>query len=254
MKCFTLYQGDRHRWLCFGQDPERPEQVIDTNQFLIDSGDESMMIDPGGTELFPAMTAALTRQTRVDTVRHLLISHQDPDVASSLPLWRQVCAEDMTVYLSWMWAGFVSHFEKDAVFHKLPDEGEEVRLGNKGVRLKILPAHYLHSPGNYCLYDPEAKILFSGDIGAALVPQGEQRDIFVQDFNRHIQYMEGFHRRWMGSRQARDGWVRMVRNLDIDILAPQHGLLFQGDDVQRFLDWFSELEIGSGVAAFDKGG
>jgi len=30
-------------------------------------------------------------------------------------------------------------------------------------------------------------------------------------------------------------------------MCPQHGRIFQGDDVQRFLDWFEALEVGTAV-------
>ncbi len=41
-----------------------------------------------------------------------------------------------------------------------------------GEKLEIIPAHYLHASANFHVYDPEAKILFSGDVGAALLPPG----------------------------------------------------------------------------------
>ena len=109
-----------------------------------------------------------------------------------------------------------------------------------------MPAHYLHSSGNFNLYDPTAKVFFSGDIGAALLPQGED-DLFVKDFDRHIRHAEGFHRRWMGSNEAKLDWCRRVNDLDIDMLCPQHGAIYQGADVKRFINWFAELQIGSGI-------
>lgn len=251
MKCYTLWASGEHRWLAFAQDPDQPESIIDTNQFVVTSEDAAMMLDPGGVELFPAMVAALTQEVAIDRLRHLFLSHQDPDVSSALPLWRQVCIPDLAVHLSWMWTGFVSHFDRDARFHAIPDAGGEVVL-SRTVRLRLLPAHYLHSPGNFCVYDPRAKVLFSGDIGAALVPKERITGIFVEDFDEHARYMDAFHRRWMGARQARDKWIAMVRRLEVDILAPQHGLLFRGAQVGRFLDWLAELPLGSGLDAYDQ--
>ncbi|WP_142849975.1 MBL fold metallo-hydrolase [Telmatospirillum sp. J64-1] len=252
MKCTTLFHREDYRWLAFGQDPSRPDNVIDTNQVVVVSGNSVMLLDPGGMEVFPPMMAALTREVRIDQIKHVFFSHQDPDVCSSLPLWRQVCPGDMKVYVPWMWAGFVSHFDRDARLEKIPDEGMDVTMGD--ARLRILPAHYLHSPGNYHVYDPAAKVLFSGDVGAALVPPQSRRDsLFVHDFSSHVQFMEAFHKRWMGSARARDAWIDMVSRLEIDVLAPQHGLIFRGDDVKRFLEWFSALDIGSGLAAMRRG-
>ena len=251
MKCTELWgQGD-HRWLAFADDPAKPDNIIDTNQFMVTSEAACMLIDPGGVELFPAMVAAVTQEVAVERILHLFLSHQDPDVSSALPLWRQVCPAELVTHVSWMWTGFVSHFDREAVFDPLPDMGSEISLSPE-VRLKALPAHYLHSSGNFCVYDAKAKVLFSGDIGAALVPRERRSCIFVEDFAGHVPYMEAFHRRWLGSPSARDKWVAMVRRLEIDILAPQHGLLFRGPDVNRFLDWLAELPLGSGLDAFDQ--
>ena len=253
MKCFTIYQNGTHSWTVYGADADRPQLVIDTNQVVIQSGSDALMCDPGGLEVFPSMMAALTEQIPIDTIKQIFLSHQDPDVASALAVWRQVCTPGIKVHLSWMWESFVRHFDYGAAFTAIPDEGSTIRLGN--ISLQTIPAHYLHSPGNFSLYDPAAKILFSGDLGAALLPHGTPpTGIFVTDFNAHIRFMEGFHRRWLGSPAARDAWVERVAKLDIDILVPQHGLLMRGDDVGRFLDWLSGLEIGSGIAAMRAAG
>lgn len=246
MQCVTIYRNGAHRWLAFGQDPARPDNVIDTTQYAVCSGKTVMLLDPGGMEIFPTMIAAVTRELAVEDIRHIFLSHQDPDVSSALPLWRRVCRQDLVIDAPWMWTGFLSHFDREANFTPIPDEGCEITLAD--VRLRALPAHYLHSAGNYHLYDPAAKILFSGDVGAALLPD-RRTEMFVDNFADHVRYMEAFHRRWMGSAGARDAWVAMVSQLKIDILAPQHGLMFRGDDVKRFIDWFASLDIGTGVAA-----
>lgn len=49
----------------------------------------------------------------------------------------------------------------------------------------------------------------------------------------------------MGSNRVCRLWVNMIRNLDMDMIVPQHGRPFVGDAmINRFLDWFSELECG----------
>ncbi len=247
----TLYNNHGNTWLAFGHDPEKPENIIDTNQIVITSGDQAIILDPGGVEIFPAMLAALTDKVPIENVKNLFMSHQDPDIGSSLPLWRQVCNADVEIHLSWLWTSFVGHFDAEANLSPIPDQGQTIKLGS--VSLELIPAHYLHSSGNFSVYDAAARILWSGDIGAALLPPGKQSSFFVEDFDAHIQYIEGFHKRWMGSPQARDAWINRVSKLDIDILTPQHGLFFRGADVSRFLDWFGSLEIGSGIAAMGTG-
>jgi flavorubredoxin len=51
----------------------------------------------------------------------------------------------------------------------------------------------------------------------------------------------------MPSNSAKNDWVRRVRKLDIAMLAPQHGAIYKGDNIARFLDWFEALEVGIAV-------
>ena len=67
----------------------------------------------------------------------------------------------------------------------------------------------------------------------------------VTDFDAHLAYMEGFHKRYMVANKVMKAWAEMVRPMDIEIIAPQHGPLFRGKDmVGRFIEWSAGLECG----------
>jgi len=122
----------------------------------------------------------------------------------------------------------------------LPDEGATVSLNGK--ELKIIPAHYLHSAGNFQLYDPISKILYTGDLGASF---GHNYDL-VENFDSHIQYIEGFHKRYIPNSKVLKMWVNMVRTLDIDIIAPQHGAIFGTKELsKKYIDWVETLRCGT---------
>lgn len=247
MECQILYKQEDHIWYAFGQDPAKPDNIIDSNQIVICSGNDTVLLDPGGLEIFPNFLAALTEKISIDTIKHIFLSHQDPDIGSSLSLWRRICNDDVKIYLPWMWAGFVSHFDADSTLISVPDEGMTIRLSS-GRTLDMVPAHFLHSPGNLNMYDPHAGVLFSGDIGAALLPPGPRSGYFVEKFDNHIQYMQAFHQRWLGYADARDAWISQTRRLAPRMIVPQHGLCFKNDDVEAFLNWLGDLEIGVGVS------
>ena len=82
-----------------------------------------------------------------------------------------------------------------------------------------------------------------GTLGAALLPHGEEY-LFVSNFDQHIRFMEGFHKRWMGSNDAKLDWCERVSQMNIDMLCPQHGAIFQGPDVMRFINWLADLKVG----------
>jgi len=236
-----IFDDGDHRWYAIVRDPERPGHIIDTNEFIIRSGEALLLCDPGGIEVFPAVFSALSHECDPSAMKAVFASHQDPDIISSLALWLEFNPA-LKCYTSWLWTSFLPHFGGSAdTFLSIPDEGMDIPLGS--LTLKAVPAHYLHSSGNFHLYDPKAKILFSGDVGAALLPE-EHNDLFVEDFDRHIRYAEGFHKRWMGSERAKNQWCDRVAAMDVEMLCPQHGAIYRGDDVQRFLKWFRALEVG----------
>lgn len=241
-KAHVIYQQDGRRWVAIARDPDKRACVIDTNEYLISDGDEALLADPGGSEVFPAVFAALSEVIDPLRIRRLFASHQDPDVISSLGLWLD-CNPQLKCYVSWLWSDFIPHFGgSDQSLIALPDQGMDLPLGRRPLR--AMPAHYLHSPGNFHLYDPTARILFSGDVGAALLP-ADQNELFVADFDRHIRHAEAFHRRWMGSAEAKRDWCQRAAALPLDMLCPQHGAIYRGADVMRFINWFDALPVGA---------
>ena len=239
--CTVIFEQGDHRWFVVGRDSQNQGLLIDTNEYLIIHRGRALLTDPGGSEIFPDVFMGISQAFDPRRIERLFASHQDPDIISSLALWLEFKPE-LKCHLSWLWESFVPHFGGNAdTFISIPDEGCEIFLN--GLALRAVPAHYLHSPGNFHLYDPAAKLYFSGDIGAALLPRGEDA-LFVKDFDRHIRHAETFHRRWMGSNEAKLDWCERVSKMEIDMLCPQHGAIYQGRDVMRFIDWFSELKVG----------
>lgn len=237
-----IYDG-AYQWIMFGRDPNKPEKIIDTNQYLVRTANRALLIDPGGIDLFAPMLAAVLHHAPVEEITDLFASHQDPDIISSLGLWDQAVPH-ARLHAPALWEGFLRHFGLDSIqYMAIPDNGGVINLD--GLELQIIPAHYLHSSANFHIYDPLARILYSGDVGAALEAPGAP--MYVENFDQHIEKMRYFHQRWMPSNQAKRVWIDKIRHLNIDIIAPQHGRVFKGDDVKRFLDWFETLQVGIAV-------
>ncbi len=251
MKAAPVFESGSHRWwVLYNQDEQR---VIDSNVYIIESNGQSAILDPGGFEIFPHVLAAVAEVVPPTSVVKAFVSHQDPDIASSLPLWN-ACNKKLQWHLPSLWEGFIRHYGAlDAEFVCIPDEGGEMVIG--GVKLELIPAHYLHASANFHVYDPEAKVFFSGDVGAALLPAdhsiwvgGRHGAESPQAFDDHIQHAQFFHQRWMPSNAAKKDWIDRVRELEIDYLCPQHGAIYAGDNVARFLDWFDGLTVGAAIS------
>lgn len=215
--------------------------AVQANQHLVIHAGGGMILDPGGHKIYGKVLGETSALLQGGALEYIFLSHQDPDVVAAVNGW--LMTTDATAYASRLWTRFIPHFGVDALvaerLQPIPDEGMVFDL--RGARLLALPAHFLHSPGNLHLYDTVSKILYTGDLGASLGQSYRE----VPDFDAHLPYMEGFHRRYMANGRALRAWVGMARKLDVEFIAPQHGALFRGKTmVERFYAWCEQLECG----------
>jgi flavorubredoxin len=238
----VLYDDGDHKFIWLGWEEEEEEGFVQVNQYIIINRGKGFLLDPGGVYVFPRVISNVSTYIDIDNIQMIFYSHQDPDVSSGIALW--LANTPAEVYISNLWTRFVPHFGVTDIrrIKGIPDRGMTLPLPTGDV-LEFIPAHYLHSVGQFNVYDRRSKILFSGDIGAAVFPRGE-RKVFVEDFQRHVPLMEGFHKRYMNGNVACRKWVNEVKKRDIDMIAPQHGSIFKKEDTNKFLDWLSSLRCG----------
>ncbi len=215
--------------------------MVQANQHLIIHKGRGMLLDPGGHKVYSSVLEELSTYISPAALDYILLSHQDPDIVAAANGWLMVT--DAQALLPQLWIRFIIHFGVDDFvvdrIQPLPDKGRVVDLA--GAKLYLLPAHFMHSAGNFQVYDPISRILYSGDLGASL---GQTYRV-VTNFDDHIQYMEGFQRRYIPSGKVLKLWAKMVRDLDIEIVAPQHGAMIIGrENVVRFIDWVESLSCG----------
>jgi flavorubredoxin len=245
MRNITLFNNDNHSFILLNESEPGEEDGIRSNQYLITHNDEGVLLDPGGFGVMPRVLSEMLRYVNPKQIKGIFLSHQDPDIVGGLSTWMELIHSP--IFVSSIWIRFLPHYGlKDmARFVGVPNEGMVWNDGGE-FSLKIVPAHFLHSEGQINVYDPISKILFTGDIGAAMLPVDKDY-VFVDDFDAHLSYITSFHRRYMCSNKAILCWLETIKDLDIQILAPQHGPIYRGKAVQQFFDWFGKLECGVDV-------
>lgn len=244
MSANILFEKDSHKVITFSD--LVTGEGIQSNQFAIIQGSQAAIFDPGGDLTYTPLTMAISKYVKIKDVQYIFATHQDPDIVSSLDKWLMSC--DAKVVVSKLWERFLPHLVPGYMIEKyegriicIPDRGMDIPMQHSVIR--AVPAHFLHSVGNFHYYDPVSKILFSGDVGASIVDSHPEQA--VVNFEEHIPKMKGFHQRYMASNKVARFWSNMIRAMDVEMIVPQHGKPFKGRDmVLKFLDWFEELECG----------
>ena len=239
-----LYRDPHHACYMFTDLIEEDGQAVQANQFLIVDNGTGAIIDPGGNLAYNELYLGMTKHFSPQKLSYILASHADPDIIASLDRW--LSSTPALLVISRVWERFVPHFTKVGKTANrvmgVADSGGRLPLGKS--ELWLVPAHFLHSEGNFQFYDPVSRILFTGDLGVSMVT-GAQAGVPVTDLGPHIARIEGFHKRYMVSNKVLRLWVRMARQLDISMLVPQHGAPIQGKTaIEDFFAWAENLACG----------
>ena len=240
-----LFNNGTHLCLMFDDlVDDAANHAVQANQFLIVDNGHGALLDPGGNMTYNSLLMEMHNYFPPKKLDYILASHADPDIIASINKW--MVHTDCTLMISKLWARFVPHFcnagNTEGRVQGIPDEGMVFPLGNS--LIKAVPAHFMHSEGNFQFYDPVSKILFSGDMGTSIVDH-DGASTPVDDFKAHIPLIDGFHRRYMVSNKICRYWVNMVRQHDVEMIVPQHGRTYQGKKmVNEFLNWIENLPCG----------
>ena len=213
-----------------------------SNQYLIIHNGRGMLLNPDGHNDYSNLKEEYLARVPPHKIEYLFLSHQDPDLLVSTNGWLMI--SEVQPFLLNSALDFIVHFgledgTSDRIF-SIPKAGMTLRLG--GAPLLVIPTHFLHSYINFQIYDPLSKILYSGKLGNSM----GNSYTFVEDFDDHIQYMLGFHQYFFDSNMNLKLWAKMARQLDIDMIAPQHGaIIVKKAHVAAFIDWAENLQCGA---------
>ena len=107
--------------------------------------------------------------------------------------------------------------------------------------IKVVPAHFLHSSGSFPVYDPTSKVLYTGDLVAST---GAAFGRSLTSTPTSATWEASTSAIWAAP--APKLWLDLVRTLDIETIAAQHGAMMCGKPVLgRFLAWLDGLEVGA---------
>jgi len=234
-KQVLLYQDEKHEiyWLGLNED-----SAFRVNVYLIKSGDEAIIIDPGNVNFFEPIKKEIDNICGADKVVGMILCHQDPDVAASMDNWIDFNSEILVMTTPRTNVLLPFYGKSNYKFFDVTQNEFEFKTGKK---LKFIEAPFLHFPGAFTTYDKTSKFLFTGDIFAAL---NIEWDLVVKDFETHKMAMDLFSKDYFASNIATKGYAMKIENLDIEAILPQHGSIIPKQFVKDAINYLKELKCG----------
>ncbi len=235
--------GERVWWV--GQ--YMPDDIFQCNAYLVERGDRSVLIDPGGRLTFEKVRSKVEEVIPFSNVRYFICHHQDPDITASLKLIDDIpdLHPEAAIVTHWRARALIKHYALKLPVIEVEESGWQLDLGGRLLLFVFTP--YLHFPGAFCTFDVESGILFSSDIFG-----GMTRDwSLVARDESYFEDIRPFHEHYMPGREILLHGLLKLEELPLRMIAPQHGSLLYGGLISFVMGRLKQLDCGIFALAGD---
>jgi two-component system, cell cycle response regulator len=208
------------------------------NPYLVVDGEEAVLIDPGNVLDFEDVYKNVTEIVPIEKIKYVILSHQDPDLCSSVTLFedRGLNAKIVTY---WRTSVILKYYGIKSEMYLVNETDYKLTLSTGRVFTFILAA-YLHFPGSIATYDEKSETLFTGDLFASF--SQDKWNLYAND--SYLEPMKAFHEHYMPGNEILRPVMEVFLGLNVKFIAPQHGSVIK-DDVKKFITTLRDLECGT---------
>jgi len=232
---------------CWMISDRNPELLLQCNTYLrIFPGPRhgtSICIDPGSQYHWTAVEANIRSLTDNSGLDFITVNHQDPDVTANLPALCQSNPAATVMLTEDTWRLLQHTRVRPGELHFPPSLGSRLQTLRGGIAWQPVPTPFCHFRGAMAWYDPELRILYSGDLFGGLNQLGHVH-LFAEEAD--WAGIAHFHQIYMPSRDVLRHTLRQIRALNpaVETIAPQHGYVITGDLVPLFMERMEQLLVG----------
>lgn len=227
-----------------------PDSMLQMNiylrQFLNGKRCINYLIDPGSPFDYQTISDKVSSVIGDISNIHLYsINQYDPDVAMNAGILKTLNPKAICLTSEDNWH-MLLHYEINPKSVKFIDKLKEFRL--KLVtdnELHFLTAPYCPSKGAFLTYDPQTRILYSGELFSGIFDFEEDNAFYADE--QHWNGIKAFHQLYLPSNKAICYALNQIEKLNPypKIIAPQHGALIKGTMVPYFIDKLYNLQVGA---------
>ena len=184
------------------------------------------------------MISRLSKVIAPEKIDYIVVNHVELDHSGALPQLIKLCRPEKVFCSPMGQKAIETHFKgwEEWPLH-IVKTGDSISIGKRTVQ--FVETRMLHWPDSMFSYIPEDALLFSNDAFGQNIASSER---FADEINREVlqhAMVEYYHNIVLPYSQQVLKTLALAEELklDIDMIAPDHGLIFRGkDDVKYVLD------------------
>lgn len=207
------------------------------NSYLITGSEKTALIDAVDPDFEEEFISNLAKSDAT-AIDYIIVNHAEQDHSGALGIFIELFPQAKII---------TSEKGKELLksLLQIPDfrmqtvsDMEELSLGDKTLQFRITP--WVHWPDTMMTYLKEDKILFSCDFFGAHYATSS---LFIDDWHSHyILSKRYFAEIMMPFRKKVSEYLEMLKDYEIDIIAPSHGPLCNSPDIlfSQYREWSSD--------------
>ena len=212
------------------------QKTLHCNPYLLLQGGSYLLFDPGSVLDAEIVLNKVRSIIPIQDLEAIILSHQDPDLCSSLPLFEQagftgkLCCHERASMI-------IQYYGLKSAYYLVNQNNYQYRCKD-GSSIGFLFAPYLHFPGAIMSYLPQQKTLISGDLFGSISANWE---LFAGP-----EYKEGmiaFHEVYMPSHEILRPVMEQLQYYQIDMICPQHGSVLK-ESIQEHILTLKNMQCG----------
>ena len=217
------------------------EEKLHCNPFLIKNGPETILIDPGSLPHFPVVARKAFALASADSISSIVLQHQDPDLCAAVPIFEDLRENaQMDIYCAVGTSYLIHHYGIKGTYRTIPNKIGAYNLKTKGGRdLDFYWTPYAHSFGAMMTHDKATNTLFTSDILGGV---GSSWALYHDQ--PALDNMKAFMQLIMPSNKILRYALQMIRDIDPEIAAPQHGQILRRRDIAEVIAFLWDLPCG----------
>jgi diguanylate cyclase (GGDEF)-like protein len=217
----------------------QPNDPFQCHVYLIEQGDQSVLIDPGSNRTIQHTLRKIEQITPLSNIRYIICQHQDPDITAALPLLDSLITRpDAVIVTHWRAEALLKHYDTRIPFWRVEDHDWVLPLPDRQLEFVFTP--YAHFPGAFCTFDRSTGVLFSSDLCGGFTPEFS---LFAKDMSC-FDGIRSFHEHYMPSREILAHAMDRLMEKPVRMIAPQHGSILPQELVKPITEKLSALDCG----------
>ncbi len=213
--------------------------VFQCHVYLIEQGDQSVLLDPGSRLTFPNTLRKIEEVIPFTRIRYFVCHHQDPDITAALPLIDAMTARpDAVVVTHWRAQALLKHYALRMPFWLVDQHDWRLPLEDRELRFIFTP--YAHFPGAFCSFDSTTRVLFSSDLFGGFT----ERPTLVAQDESYFEALRPFHEHYMPSRDILNYALTQIERYPVQVIAAQHGSIIPRRLVGFMTEKLKNLDCG----------